>query len=465
MTRTPKTDAFIAACRRRGVEVLEHEDWGAVRVDLYNARLDTRPHALLPGKPVDTVWHHITVTFDHGPLVGEFKADLRKVEAIGVQRFGSGISYNILIDANAPRPRIAIGQFLEAKGTHTVNDKNVPGFSHDQNLVSVAVAFVGMPGDVLNEHAIEAIVQAEAALIEVGACTTTYDCVPHSLVAFKDCPTDALRDLLPRIRTDALAAAAKPPRTILPVRHRIVSTNLFVKNPAPKSLVSGPLAGLNRIVARVKAAFRFPPDVIACQEAHPHLAELRRLEGYQTLVDTEHGQAGRELAVLLRDGRRLLDTEFHHAADGVPELGGAFDHPRGVYVVKCAKRRRKVAVVNTHMGLIRDETALAEGKTPGEAAAQHARHAQLVLRIARRLERNGYTVFVCADANSKGIWSKSLPAVLVAAGMKVTLNRVDLVACWPKQARAPKVAIVDRHEVGSDTHDAVAISATERRRA
>jgi len=460
MATTPKTEAFIAALRARGVVVLEHADWGARHVDVYRRRLDTHHHALLPSKPVDTIWHHITVTFDHGPLTGDFKADLRTVEGIGFQRFGSGISYNILVDANSPFPRVALGQFLEAKGTHTVNDKDVPGFSHDQNAVALGIAWIGVPGDRLNAAAVEAIVQAEAALIEVGACTTTYDCVPHSLVAAKDCPTDELRDRLPQIRKDALAEAApaEPPTpTFFPIRHRIVSSNLWVKNPAV-------VAGVNRIIARVKAAFRFAPDVIACQESQFGLDDLDRVEGYQRFVAATEGEAGRELAVLLRDRLKCLGTEFHHAADGVPELGGAFDHPRGIFVVKYVKRGRKVALVNTHMGIVADEKRLEEGHE-GPAAVQHAEHAQKVLRIVKRLERDGYLVFVTADANTKGEWSKSLPAVLAAAGLKVTRVRVDLVACNPKRVRAPQVAIVDRRQVGSDTHDAVAISATERSKA
>lgn len=204
MSRTPKTEALVAELRRRGVEVLTHDQWGSIRRSTYAARLDSRPHALLPGRPVDTLWNHITVTFDDGVLVGDFAADMREVERIGYDRFGSGVSYNILVDANAPRPRVAIGQFLEAKGTHTVNDKGVAGYSHDQNAVALAVAWVGVPGDRLNEHAETALVEVRAALIEIDALTPDYDDVPHSLVAAKDCPTDELRNRLPALKRDAL---------------------------------------------------------------------------------------------------------------------------------------------------------------------------------------------------------------------------------------------------------------------
>lgn len=211
MSRTPKTDALIAALRRRGVEVLTHTDWGSQRMTVYRNRLDTHPHSLLPGKPVDTLWHHITVTFDDGVLVGDFKADCREVERIGFERFGSGVSYNILVDHNASKPRVAIGQFLEAKGTHTVNDKGIAGYSFNQNKVALAVAWVGMPGNRLNAHAVNAIVQVNAALIEVGAMTDHYDCVPHSLVAAKDCPTDELRDRLAAIKAATLQEVAPAP--------------------------------------------------------------------------------------------------------------------------------------------------------------------------------------------------------------------------------------------------------------
>lgn len=206
VSRTPKTDAFVAALRRRGVEVLTHAEWGSLRASVYRQRLITHPHGLLPGRPVDTLWNHITVTNDDGALVGDFKADCREVESIGYQRFGSGVSYNILVDRNATKPRVALGQFLEAKGTHTVNDKDVAGYAYNQNLVALAVAWVGVPGNTLNEHAIEAMVQVRAALIEVGALTDDYDDVPHSLVAAKDCPTNELRNRLADLKARGIAA-------------------------------------------------------------------------------------------------------------------------------------------------------------------------------------------------------------------------------------------------------------------
>lgn len=227
---TAKTDALIAALRRRGVEVLTHAQWGSLQAALYRQRLTSHPHGLLPGQPVDTLWNHITVTSDDGPLIGDFKADMREVERIGVSRFGSGFSYNFGVDANADRPRLALGQFLEAKGTHTVNDKGTPGYSYNQNKVALAVAWVGMPGNKLNTHAVNAIVQLNAALIEVGAMTNHYDNVPHSLVAAKDCPTDELRNRLAEIKRRALLVVKPPaPAPVAPAANQadMLATHIY----------------------------------------------------------------------------------------------------------------------------------------------------------------------------------------------------------------------------------------------
>lgn len=253
----PKTDELVAALRRRGVEVLEHADWGSTHVGLYVDRLTTRPHGLLPGTPVDTLWNHITVTEDDGTLIGDFKADCREVERIGFQRFGTGVSYNFLVDANATKPRIAIGAFLEAKGSHTQNDKGIAGFSNDQNLVALAVAWVGVPGNKLNAHALTAMVQLRGALIEVGALTTTYDDVPHSLVAAKECPTGELRDRLPELRRLGLLAAQ--PKPSAPTRaSRIKAALLAVLNgddakgiPESRRFLRGLLASIRTLVNRI----------------------------------------------------------------------------------------------------------------------------------------------------------------------------------------------------------------------
>lgn len=188
------TQRVIARARRRGVHVLTRKQWGAKYEKVYALRRRTR-HVR---QPADTCVQHITVTLDHGPTTGDFAADVRTVEQIGFDRFGSGISYNWVVDMRTGM--VACGQPLDAKGTHTVNDKNVPGYSHDQNQVARAIAVLGMPDDQLSIAAEKAITELLVSMVLEGALTDGFDYVPHSLFAHKDCPCDSTRDRMPAIR-------------------------------------------------------------------------------------------------------------------------------------------------------------------------------------------------------------------------------------------------------------------------
>lgn len=66
----------IRNARRRGVTVLTRRQWGNLS-PVYQWRRVSRRHALLPGKPVDTLWQHITVTYRQG-----IRADNETVEQI-----------------------------------------------------------------------------------------------------------------------------------------------------------------------------------------------------------------------------------------------------------------------------------------------------------------------------------------------------------------------------------------------
>lgn len=194
------TQRVVAAARRRGVTVHERHEWGSVREGVYVTRRRTKPTAPAPS---DTLVQHITVTRPSG----DFLADCRAVEQIGWERFRSGVSYNWLVDMTTGE--VAVGQPLDAKGTHTVNDKGVDGFSYDQNKVARAVAVVGMPGTRLSMVAESALVELLAAHVEAAALTPGFDYVPHSLFAAKDCPCDATRDAMGRIR-QAAARRSRP---------------------------------------------------------------------------------------------------------------------------------------------------------------------------------------------------------------------------------------------------------------
>lgn len=190
------TQAVVVRARKRGLTVLTHRQWGSQATSVYATRR-RRTAAGDWGKfkfKADTVAQHITVTEPSK----DFRADVRTVERIGLERFGSGVSYNFVVDMTTGT--VAVGQPLDSKGTHTVNDKNVPGYSKDQNLVARAIAVLGMPDDKLSAKAENAIVQLLAAMVEAGAITPGFDYVPHSLFAFKDCPCDATRNRMDEIR-------------------------------------------------------------------------------------------------------------------------------------------------------------------------------------------------------------------------------------------------------------------------
>ena len=113
--------------KKLGLEIYNHKEWGSRERDVYAWRRVNRKHAQIPGKPTDTFVQHITVTRDSGEKQINFDADMRAVEAIGMARFGSGVSYNWVTDMHTGE--IGQGMPIDAAGTHTLNDKNVKGYS------------------------------------------------------------------------------------------------------------------------------------------------------------------------------------------------------------------------------------------------------------------------------------------------------------------------------------------------
>lgn len=197
---TTITQRVVRDARKRGVTVLTHRQWGSTARAVYSSRRKrTKANEWGPFTyKADTVVQHITVTPPPPRDKGAFAAACRLVERIGMDRFGCGVSYNWLVDMRTGT--VAVGQPLDSKGVHTINDKNVKGFSKDQNLVARAIAVVGMPGTPLSDTAAESIAKLLSAMVAQGAITEGFDYVPHSLFAFKDCPCDPTRNRMPAIR-------------------------------------------------------------------------------------------------------------------------------------------------------------------------------------------------------------------------------------------------------------------------
>lgn len=217
-TPTP-TQLLVAAARRRGVKIMTRREWGSMYGPVYAARRRERPHHQIGrGIPTDTLVQHITVTHPSTPTLPASRsmaADMRVVERIGFDRFGSGMSYNF--GWNMSNGLIGVGMPLDAKGTHTVNEKHVPGFSYDLNYVSLAIAGIGMaatpgtPDTVPTEQALDSLARLIAALIDCHYLTHEFDYMPHRAFTNKACPGDLIAARMSDVRHAAQRYASQKP--------------------------------------------------------------------------------------------------------------------------------------------------------------------------------------------------------------------------------------------------------------
>lgn len=195
------TTRVVRNARRRGIKVYTRRQWGSRSSATYAWR--RRNRKVKPG-PADTVVQHITVT----PGTDGIKVAMQKLEGIGNSRFGSGVSYNFGVHMTTGE--VGVGQPLDAKGTHTLNDKGVPGYSADQNYVARAIAVIGMPETKLSAKAEESIATLLCAMMDEGAVTKSPDYDPHSKFAWKDCPCNATRNRMSAIKARAFVLLKTP---------------------------------------------------------------------------------------------------------------------------------------------------------------------------------------------------------------------------------------------------------------
>lgn len=173
----------IQRLRRGGYKIRTKEQWGSKQLPLYGWRLRTKPVDF----PVDYGFVHISVTHTHGD------EGMRDIEEIGVDRFGTGVSYNWVIDHKTDHT-IYIGQPLAAKGAHTVNDKNVKGFPNNLNYFGHAVAFMGDVNDTVCDECVDTIAAIFASEKLEGVMRIGDNIYPHRKFAAKSCPGDKLYD-------------------------------------------------------------------------------------------------------------------------------------------------------------------------------------------------------------------------------------------------------------------------------
>lgn len=198
----------INRLRAAGYKIRTRGEWGSKELSNYAWRLRTKPVDF----PVSYGFVHISVTKEHGD------AGMRLIERIGQDRFGTGCSYNWVVDHKTDHT-IYLGQPLAAKGAHTVNEKGVGHFPYNLNYHGHAVAFMGMVEDEVCDECIDTIAAIFAAEKLEDVMRIGDNIFPHRKFAAKSCPGDKLyarmRDISDAVRRkvdakDVTAGKARP---------------------------------------------------------------------------------------------------------------------------------------------------------------------------------------------------------------------------------------------------------------
>lgn len=177
-----------------GVECFTRKEWGSPReADGSYARRRTT-HSM-PEGPAAYHYLHITVTRDTD-IVREGKAAARQVETFGYSS-PPMVSYQDLVTNEG---RYFQGQDYGTKGTHTVNDKAVPGFPRDLNLVGYACALMQNVGDEVTDVQVDVVARVFAARELAGLVKAGAPIYPHRKFAAKACPGDKAVARLDEIR-------------------------------------------------------------------------------------------------------------------------------------------------------------------------------------------------------------------------------------------------------------------------
>ena len=403
-----------------GLRIYTRSQWGSRYASVYETRRRTKP-AL---QPADTVWQHITVTLDHGDLTGDFFADVRTVERIGYERFKTGCSYNWIVDMVTGD--IAEGQPLDAKGSHTVNDKGVPNFSRDQNYAGRAIAVLGMPDDELSPKAARSIAGLMAAMMDEKAITTHFDYMPHSHVAEKDCPCDSTRNQMRAIK-------AKAHELRRPLVVRLWKT-------AIDKLLGGGSITLQTATANVCELPRHDKTIAATFKA---AATGCQLVGFQETGNEVYVKAARtalpnhQIHGLEGDGQHNVSMGFdkklfRHVASGYRKHfdgESGISHTRNILWVELeliADPRKHIIAVTAHYPAGAFSPSGAQ-RTSGDRIPKRVemwRQANSnLIKLLTELAAKGHPMVVFADVNRQKV--KALPDVLAGRKTHAVSNALD----------------------------------------
>lgn len=176
--------AVIALLRAAGVECYTRAEWGSPRErdGSYARRHGTHP---MPPGPAAFHFLHITVT-DDTDLPADGKEAARKVESFGLST-PPMVSYQDLVTNEG---RYFEGQAYGVKGTHTINDKQVPGFPDDLNLHGYATALMQNVEDEVSDVQVRLVAMIFAARELTGLVRIGAPIYPHRAFDWKSCPGD-----------------------------------------------------------------------------------------------------------------------------------------------------------------------------------------------------------------------------------------------------------------------------------
>ncbi|WP_232676661.1 hypothetical protein [Nocardioides sp. R-C-SC26] len=180
----PDRSAVIDQLRAAGVECFTRAEWGSPqqKAGAYATRASTHP---MPTGPADFHFLHITVTRD-SDTVAEGAAGARQIETYGYSS-PPMVSYQDLVTNEG---RYFQGQDYGTKGTHTVNDKRVPGFPNDLNLLGYACALMQNVDDEVTDIQVQVVAMVFAARELAGWVRRGAPIYPHRKFAAKACPGD-----------------------------------------------------------------------------------------------------------------------------------------------------------------------------------------------------------------------------------------------------------------------------------
>jgi hypothetical protein len=178
----PDRNAVMNMLRDAGVEVFTRKEWGTRYEHEYEERKRSHP---MPSAPAPYHFLHITVTSDTD-TVKQGKEGARQIEGYGLST-PPMVSYQDMITNEG---KYFQGQNYGTKGTHTVNDKDVPGYPHDLNLMGYALAIMQNVGDEVTDEQVELAAQVFAARELSGWVRRGAPIYPHRKFAYKLCPGD-----------------------------------------------------------------------------------------------------------------------------------------------------------------------------------------------------------------------------------------------------------------------------------